>query len=648
MSDTIVVQVITNTITIEDQVGNVLEVLQPVETETITVTDVGPQGAPGTAGAPGAKGDKGDPGDPGGPPGPKGDKGDTGSQGDKGDTGLQGIQGVKGDTGAKGDTGSQGIKGDTGLQGIQGVKGDTGTKGDTGDTGLQGIQGVKGDTGSQGIQGVKGDTGEQGIQGIQGIKGDTGTKGDTGNTGAQGIQGVKGDTGLQGIKGDTGDKGDKGDTGLQGIQGIKGDTGTQGIQGVKGDTGSQGIQGIQGNQGIQGIQGIQGPKGDKGDNGSDSTTDILVIDTASHFTSSPKNVENVLAELFTNANNGKTGIADVIGLPSVATETFTQLANDIQANKTLLASELTTKGVPTVYNETLAVMVTNVNLISGGSTVNQISLNITAPHEEIVTFSAPILPENLCASLIYFSLGAQNVDQYICNFNSIDSTNFTVGSNVIFDGLMHIILRTFTGNCTDSGAVGSGELWLSPILDNTVFNTIDTLLYINGTVPTFKIDGTNFPSVTIQNNDVDLTGIFQIMSLTLTSNISGTGDIKLILSFDSGVTWVAFNGSTFITVNISDLADIKSKGMTKAVVNALTLSQLETARSASNKIRFAYYLEMQNINDVANFDKIELKISMPGFYEIAPTGNYTVSLAPGGATLTYEISVTGIYLINYI
>lgn len=36
---------------------------------------------------------------------------------------------------------------------------------------------------------------------------------------------------------------------------------------------------------------------------------IIVEDTAGHFTSTAKNVENVLSELFTNVDNGKNNIS---------------------------------------------------------------------------------------------------------------------------------------------------------------------------------------------------------------------------------------------------------------------------------------------------------------------------------------------------
>lgn len=71
-------------------------------------------------------------------------------------------------------------------------------------------------------------------------------------------------------------------------------------------------------------------------------------------------------ELFQNANNGKTSVANAIGLPSVATETFTQLTTDIQNLKNGLATNLTNKGQPSSGTDTLNNLVAKVAKISTG------------------------------------------------------------------------------------------------------------------------------------------------------------------------------------------------------------------------------------------------------------------------------------------
>jgi len=91
---------------------------------------------------------------------------------------------------------------------------------------------------------------------------------------------------------------------------------------------------------------------------------ISVEDAAGHFTGT--NVEAVLAELFTFANDGKTGLASVIGSPATAADTFAQLKTHIQTIKNTLATNLTAKGQSATATETLAALVDKVANIQTG------------------------------------------------------------------------------------------------------------------------------------------------------------------------------------------------------------------------------------------------------------------------------------------
>lgn len=99
-----------------------------------------------------------------------------------------------------------------------------------------------------------------------------------------------------------------------------------------------------------------------------TATQINVTDANSHFTAST--VEGVLDELFQSANDGKTSVANVIGSPTVATETFTQITTDIQTQKTNLATNLTAKGQSSTGTETLKALVDKVANINTGYNVS--------------------------------------------------------------------------------------------------------------------------------------------------------------------------------------------------------------------------------------------------------------------------------------
>lgn len=82
---------------------------------------------------------------------------------------------------------------------------------------------------------------------------------------------------------------------------------------------------------------------------------IGVEDAEGHFTG--ETMEAVLAELFTFANDGKTGLASVIGSPATAADSFGTLNGLVQTDKNTLASNLTAKGVSAAGTETLAGLV---------------------------------------------------------------------------------------------------------------------------------------------------------------------------------------------------------------------------------------------------------------------------------------------------
>jgi len=99
-----------------------------------------------------------------------------------------------------------------------------------------------------------------------------------------------------------------------------------------------------------------------------NAANISVADSSNLFTS--KNVEGVLKELFTFANNGKTGLASVIGSPATSSYTFDQIKNFIQTQKANLAANINSKGGAASNSETLQSLVNKVSSISTSTVPN--------------------------------------------------------------------------------------------------------------------------------------------------------------------------------------------------------------------------------------------------------------------------------------
>ena len=364
---------------------------------------------------------------------------------------------------------------------------------------------------------------------------------------------------------------------------------------------------------------------------------------------SATNVQSAVDMLFSYAYNGKSAIATVIGSPSTINETFAQLSSDIQSNKNILANTLTDRGIETATSETLSAMIAKVAQVSSSSNISKTILNVTAPYTKVFTFTNPINIINLCESVIMYVQGETGVNQYTCDFNNGDSTNFNVGDNVSFDGTMSLGKKVLTGSCISNGVLGTGVEWLSFNIDKTIFNTLDELIYIDSdTTPTFRVNGTNHPSITLANGDINLTGINKITGITWNTTTTNLGVSLLVMSFDSGVTWYGYNGTVWNIVNVNDLSDVKAKGMNKTIVSALTSVELEAMRNNGVTLRFGYYLENGNYIDVANNDSINVIVEMIGENIIAPSSNYTVVLASDGSTLTYNFSVSGSYTLNIV
>lgn len=114
-------------------------------------------------------------------------------------------------------------------------------------------------------------------------------------------------------------------------------------------------------------------------------TSVQITDANNHFTATT--LDGALEELFTSANNGKTSVANAIGSPSTATETFIQLANDISTHKNTMATNLTNKGQSSTGTESLSSLASKIanialgkkwasgTLAGGGSTLTISNLN---------------------------------------------------------------------------------------------------------------------------------------------------------------------------------------------------------------------------------------------------------------------------------
>ncbi|WP_195510004.1 hypothetical protein [Clostridium tyrobutyricum] len=100
--------------------------------------------------------------------------------------------------------------------------------------------------------------------------------------------------------------------------------------------------------------------------------------------------------------------------------------------------------------------------------------------------------------------------------------------------------------------------------------------------------------------------IQDITNVVLTMDNTGSGIIAFIVSTDSGVSWKAWDGSSWILVDITNMQDVKSKGMSSADLQGITEAQWTSLGLLDKKMRFAWYMEITSSTDILKLKQIRV------------------------------------------
>jgi hypothetical protein len=170
-----------------------------------------------------------------------------------------------------------------------------------------------------------------------------------------------------------------------------------------------------------------------------------------------------------------------------------------------------------------------------------------------------------------------------------------------------------TAPVTESMFLTDGMDDLSIIDDNALqqleSDTPKLLMYTDDTNKTSaSVNLTAVPKgqLIFQEGDIDVSA--GVESLSVNATVQNSSVLKIIASVDGGTTWKTFDGTAwqFIT---PDAANVKANGMTPSVVNGLTKEQINDLLQDSNTLRFAYYLEQDQLSDIVNVDDISIAAS---------------------------------------
>ena len=107
-----------------------------------------------------------------------------------------------------------------------------------------------------------------------------------------------------------------------------------------------------------------------------------------------------------------------------------------------------------------------------------------------------------------------------------------------------------------------------------------------------------FSQIIDMNNNITFNSadISHINKCTITATLATNAILKFVFSKDNGATWIAFNGTDWITVD-KTLSGIMDNGMTMAICNALTEAQL-TLISDTKQIKVAWVMRRVDYDNV--------------------------------------------------
>ncbi len=100
-------------------------------------------------------------------------------------------------------------------------------------------------------------------------------------------------------------------------------------------------------------------------------------------------------------------------------------------------------------------------------------------------------------------------------------------------------------------------------------------------------------------------------------------------------------------MDVSNLLEVKNTGMTPVAFNAVTSAQWEDLRDGSDTIRFGYFLELEEVGDVAETDTLTSLFDMRGEWQVAVLGDSYGASYVRNDTLRIQLYESGTYKINY-
>jgi len=166
-----------------------------------------------------------------------------------------------------------------------------------------------------------------------------------------------------------------------------------------------------------------------------------------------------------------------------------------------------------------------------------------------------------------------------------------------------------------------------------------------------KLSYIPIPSVVIAKEDIALHNVSSINNISIQNNTTGASIIKMIVSTDNGLSWLTYYNNAWSAITINNLNDIKIKGISVSNVhtmNSYHWNQLLDYLTPNMGIRFAFYLEQNNIDDILQLNSVIATIDTVKKWKSLSNGiDYTYSYDSIDKKINLQLNTDGNIKVNY-
>ncbi|MFC0903889.1 signal peptidase II [Clostridium sp. MT-14] len=235
----------------------------------------------------------------------------------------------------------------------------------------------------------------------------------------------------------------------------------------------------------------------------------------------------------------------------------------------------------------------------------------------------------------------QDVIKTLNSFSNSELNDFEPDDMIVFDDTAHLKTE-FEYQMQYIGDIGTDNKEYGCEIDKSIFKNIDDIQEEENGVDKYLIlTAIPLDRLLIASGDKDLSYVDNIDYFKITG--SG-GNLKIIASVDSGVTWKTFNADHWEDINLT-VDDVKAKGIDISTFNVIN-STYWNLLNTNKKIRFAYLFSLDDIADIENVDNLDLEYDGKGKWLEVKESEYDVEYASNTVAQVF-LKFSGDVKINY-